>query len=82
MKFTQGTFKSHLSFNLNNFQLISGQNGVFDLKKNFALIELIERLHANEASEIFSPAFIDRERELAVPCDENESHLVRSTFFY
>ena len=55
---------------------MSGPNGVFDLKKNFALIELIERLHANEAPELFSTAFLERERELSVPCDENEVHLV------
>ena len=60
--------------------LLLGPNGVFDLKKNFALIELIERLHASETTEIFSPSFIERERELAVPCDENETHLVRFLF--
>ncbi len=59
--------------------VLLGPNGVFDLKKNFALIELIERLHASETTEIFSPSFIERERELAVPCDENETHLVSET---
>ena len=66
---------NYLLFSL-HFVLHLGPNGVFDLKKNFALIELIERLHASETTEIFSPSFIERERELAVPCDENETHLV------
>ena len=59
-----------------------GPNGVWDLKKNFALIELIERLHASEQKSgvsfdpsSFSPSFLERERELSVCCDENESHL-------
>jgi len=59
-----------------------GPNGVWDLKKNFALIELIERLHASEQKAgnnfdptSFSPTFLERERELSVCCDENESHL-------
>jgi len=67
----------------NDFFFIQGPNGVFDLKKNFALIELIERLHASESQVVFSSDFLNRERELAVPCDENESHLVnvKDTYF-
>ena len=60
-----------------------GPNGVWDLKKNFALIELIERLHASEQKSGnnsfdqtgFSTSFLERERELSVCCDENEAHL-------
>ena len=62
---------------LNDLSTKLGPNGVFDLKKNFALIELIERLNASESNDLFSQSFIERERELSVSCDENETHLVR-----
>ena len=52
-----------------------GANGVWDLKKNFALLELLERLEENERTNFFSPSFLERERELSVCCDENEDHI-------
>ena len=51
-----------------------GSNGVWDLKKNFALLELLERLEETEKYN-FSTSFLERERELSVCCDENEDHL-------
>ena len=51
-----------------------GSNGVWDLKKNFALLELLERLEETEKYN-FSTAFLERERELSVCCDENEDHI-------
>ena len=56
---------------------ISGSNGVWDLKKNFALLELLERLEeaAKEKENIFTSTFLERERELSVCCDENEDHI-------
>jgi len=56
-------------------QTILGNNGVWELKKNFALIELIERIQNQENSQTFSTTFLVKERELAVPCDEDEDHL-------
>ena len=59
-----------------------GPNGVWDLKKNFALLEMIERVNDRAAAassggkgQGFSVAFLERERELSVCCDENETHL-------
>ena len=54
-----------------------GSNGVWDLKKNFALLELLERLEdaAKEKENIFTTTFLERERELSVCCDENEDHI-------
>ena len=57
-----------------------GPNGVWDLKKNFALLELLERLEEAAAASnqkktsLFSSSFLERERELSVCCDENEDH--------
>jgi len=55
-------------------QTLIGSNGVWELKKNFALIELIERVQSQENVNSFSSAFFDKERELAVPCDEVDEH--------
>ena len=49
-----------------------GQNGVWDLKKNFALLELLEKLEETERETNLA---LDRERELSVTCDENEEHI-------
>jgi len=56
-------------------QTLFGNNGVWELKKNFALIELIERIANEDSSPTFSSAFLHRERELSVPCDEVDEHL-------
>ena len=48
-----------------------GPNGVWDLKKNFALLELLEKLEENERETNLA---LDKERELSVSCDENEDH--------
>ena len=59
------------------FSNLKGPNGVWDLKKNFALLELLERLEdaAKEKENVFSTTFLERERELSVCCDENEDHI-------
>ena len=57
-----------------------GPNGVWDLKKNFALLELLERLELDEAADkakdksSYSNSIFEQERELSVCCDENEEH--------
>ncbi len=55
-----------------------GPNGVWDLKKNFALLELLEKLedevNDRRAVVLFTEASLERERELLVCCDENEEH--------
>jgi len=56
-------------------QTLLGNSGVWELKKNFALIELIERLQSEETSQTISSSLLDKERELSVLCDENEEHL-------
>ena len=45
-------------------QTLMGNNGVWELKKNFALIELIERLQNQENSFAFSSSFLEKEREV------------------
>ena len=45
-------------------QTILGNNGVWELKKNFALIELIERIQNQENSQTFSTTFLVKEREV------------------
>ena len=49
-----------------------GPNGVWDLNKNFALLELLEKLEENDREMNLA---LDRERELSVTCDENEDHV-------
>lgn len=48
---------------------------MWELNKNFALMEMIERIQLQEVSGQFSTQFLERERELAVPCDEVEEHV-------
>ena len=45
-------------------QTLIGSNGVWELKKNFALIELIERVQSQESSTVFTSAFFDKEKEV------------------
>lgn len=53
-----------------------GNSGVWGLKKNFALLELLERLqYSHERATLFYTAdLLEKERQLSVPCDENEQH--------
>ena len=53
-----------------------GNNGVWDLKKNFALLELLERLEeaAKEKENIFTSTFLERERELVSQSFNYEIH--------
>ena len=53
-------------------QTLLGNNGVWELNKNFALMEMIERIQLQENTANFSTQFLERERELAVACDEVE----------
>eukprot|EP00090_Calanus_glacialis_P010609 TRINITY_DN19049_c0_g1_i1.p1 TRINITY_DN19049_c0_g1~~TRINITY_DN19049_c0_g1_i1.p1 ORF type:complete len:602 (-),score=134.15 TRINITY_DN19049_c0_g1_i1:284-2089(-) len=52
-----------------------GNNGVWELNKNFALMEMIERIQIQENTDTYSQQFLERERELAVACDEVEEHM-------
>ncbi|XP_063216763.1 E3 ubiquitin-protein ligase TRIM23-like [Bacillus rossius redtenbacheri] len=54
-----------------------GNSGVWGLKKNFALLELLERLqYTTEKSTLFfTSELLERERQLAVRCDEDEQHV-------
>jgi len=57
-------------------QTLLGNNGVWDLKKNFALMEMIERIQIVEKNaDTFSTSFLEKERELAISCDEDEEHM-------
>ena len=56
-------------------QTLLGSNGVWELNKNFALMEMIERIQLHDSSAHFSTQFLERERELAVACDEVEEHV-------
>lgn len=55
-----------------------GDSGVWGLKKNFALLELLEKLqypvpgHTSKAS--FTEESLAKERQYGIPCDENELH--------
>lgn len=55
-----------------------GDSGVWGLKKNFALLELLEKLqypvpgHTSKTS--FSEESLAKERQFGIPCDENELH--------
>ncbi|XP_014784130.1 E3 ubiquitin-protein ligase TRIM23 [Octopus bimaculoides] len=53
-----------------------GDSGVWGLKKNFALLELLEKLQYSKKMplKIFSEAALAKEKELAIVCDENELH--------
>uniref|UniRef100_T1J0K2 RING-type E3 ubiquitin transferase n=1 Tax=Strigamia maritima TaxID=126957 RepID=T1J0K2_STRMM len=61
-----------------------GDSGVWGLKKNFALLELLERLqHCQDRPSYLTAEFLEREHEVilsrsvvfSVACDENEDHL-------
>ena len=53
-----------------------GNNGVWDLNKNFALMEMIERVQIQESASLVSGfQWLERERELAVVCDEDVEHV-------
>jgi len=69
------TAQGFISCPFDRQQTLMGNNGVWELKKNFALIELIERIQNQENSQAFSSTFLEKERELSVPCDEVEDHL-------
>ena len=58
-------------------QTLLGNNGVWELNKNFALMEMIERVQIQESSEtlLCSALLLNKERELAVACDEVEDHV-------
>jgi len=55
-------------------QTLLGNSGVWELNKNFALMEMIERLQIQENSDSLSTQVLAQERKLAVSCDENEEH--------
>ncbi|KAJ9579625.1 hypothetical protein L9F63_004704 [Diploptera punctata] len=54
-----------------------GNSGVWGLKKNFALLELLERLqYTHERATLFYTAdLLEKERQLSINCDENEQHI-------
>ncbi|KAK3591157.1 hypothetical protein CHS0354_029004 [Potamilus streckersoni] len=56
-----------------------GDSGVWGLKKNFALLELLEKLQYPIQGLGRSMGFTDeslaKEKEYAIPCDENELHI-------
>jgi len=57
-------------------QTLLGNNGVWELNKNFALMEMIERVQIQESASLVSGhQWLERERELAVVCDEDEEHV-------
>jgi len=57
-------------------QTLLGNNGVWELNKNFALMEMIERVQIQESADTcLSYQWLERERELAVPCDEDDDHV-------
>ncbi|XP_052776313.1 E3 ubiquitin-protein ligase TRIM23-like [Mya arenaria] len=56
-----------------------GDSGIWGLKKNFALLELLERLQFSPQSTARQCGLTDdmrlaKERDFAIPCDENEMH--------
>lgn len=55
-----------------------GDSGVWGLKKNFALLELLEKLQFTSQNapnlNIFTQQSLQKEKELDIPCDENELH--------
>lgn len=55
-----------------------GDSGVWGLKKNFALLELLEKLQFTSQNatnlNIFTQQSLEKEKELDIPCDENELH--------
>ncbi|XP_071116961.1 E3 ubiquitin-protein ligase TRIM23-like [Haliotis cracherodii] len=53
-----------------------GDSGVWGLKKNFALLELLEKIQYPKQSQnwAISERALNREEGFAIPCDENEHH--------
>ncbi|CAG0881196.1 unnamed protein product [Darwinula stevensoni] len=56
---------------------VLGPGGVWELKKNFALLELLEKLQIADNGDLNSPdlQILNKEKELRICCDENEEHL-------
>ncbi|CAH1244248.1 TRIM23 [Branchiostoma lanceolatum] len=56
---------------------VKGDSGVWGLKKNFALLELLERLQFGRESPgaLLCEVSMDTEKETTIRCDENEDHL-------
>ncbi|KDR21099.1 E3 ubiquitin-protein ligase TRIM23-like [Zootermopsis nevadensis] len=54
-----------------------GNSGVLGLKKNFALLELLERLQYTHerAAHFYTADLLEKERQLSVNCDEDEHHI-------
>ncbi|XP_022167021.1 E3 ubiquitin-protein ligase TRIM23-like [Myzus persicae] len=57
-----------------------GPSGVWGLKKNFALLELLERLQRSNKAEININSYLnseamEKEEQLHIICDENENHI-------
>lgn len=55
-----------------------GDSGVWGLKKNFALIELLEKLQFSQTTSRtsnFTKEILQKQEEFAIRCDENESHI-------
>ncbi|KAK4298429.1 hypothetical protein Pmani_029221 [Petrolisthes manimaculis] len=52
-----------------------GPSGVWGLKKNFALLELLERLSLSRSDAVLLPEVLVKQRELGISCDEDEDHL-------
>ncbi|KAK8395918.1 hypothetical protein O3P69_005797 [Scylla paramamosain] len=50
-------------------------SGVWGLKKNFALLELLERLSLSRSNTALLPEVLIKQRELGISCDEDEDHL-------
>merc|ERR1712012_1004485 len=56
-------------------QTLLGNNGVWELNKNFALMEMIERVQLQESADTMSYQWLEQERERGVACDEVEDHV-------
>ncbi|XP_047496081.1 E3 ubiquitin-protein ligase TRIM23-like [Penaeus chinensis] len=52
-----------------------GASGVWGLKKNFALLELLERLSLSRSDAVLLPEVLVKQKELGISCDEDEDHL-------
>merc|ERR1711892_73723 len=68
------TMDGFISCPFDRQQTLLGNSGVWELNKNFALMEMIERLQIQENSDSLSTQVLAQERKLAVSCDENEEH--------
>lgn len=52
-----------------------GASGVWGLKKNFALLELLERLSSSRSDAVLLPEVLIKQKELGISCDEDEDHV-------